>query len=206
VGVGRRQEDYTVTERDFHTRGRRLEADVNTMRRIWAGESLLEGFGPVGPRPVQASIPVVFGGASEPAMKRAARIGNGYMSVPRGQARHTASFEKFRGLWQEAGREGAPTLYAMGYFCVADTPEEGQARIADYQAHYYGVRPRASGGTANESEYDLVGPPEAIAEALVGYHKLGADAIILLPAVADVAQAEAIAGPVQAAFKKAIGA
>jgi alkanesulfonate monooxygenase SsuD/methylene tetrahydromethanopterin reductase-like flavin-dependent oxidoreductase (luciferase family) len=206
LGVGSRQEDYAVTGRDFHTRGRRLEADVATMRRIWAGESLVEGFGPTGPRPVQPSIPVVFGGSSDRAMQRAARIGDGYVSVPRGQARHAEMFEKFRRLWREAGREGSPTLYAQGYVCVADTPEAGRARIAEYQAHYYGTRPRASGGASNELEYDLVGPPEVIAEALVGYQRLGADAIILLPAVADVEQAEAIAGPVQAAFQKTIGA
>ena len=205
LGVGSREEDYTLAQRDFHTRGRRLEADVALMRRIWAGEPVVEGHGPVGPRPVQPSIPLVFGGSSERAMNRAARVGDGYVSVPRGQARHAEMFDRFRAMWQAAGRPGQPTLYAQGYVAVAETPEKGRELIAQYQAHYYGTRPRASGGTTDASEYDLVGPPEAIAEALLGYQALGADAIILLPAVADVAQAEAVAGPVQALFKKASG-
>jgi alkanesulfonate monooxygenase SsuD/methylene tetrahydromethanopterin reductase-like flavin-dependent oxidoreductase (luciferase family) len=111
-------------------------------------------------------------------------------------------FEKFRSLWQQAGREGKPTLYAQGYFCVASSSEEGRERIADYQLHYYGTRPRASGGTGGAAEQDLVGTPEQIADALVGYQRLGADAIILIPALADVQQAEALVGPVQEAFRQ----
>src|SRR5215212_954364 len=70
VGVGSRAEDYTVTEREFHTRGKRLNADIETMRRVWAGESLVEGFGPTGLRPVNGTIPLLFGGSSDAAMAR----------------------------------------------------------------------------------------------------------------------------------------
>lgn len=202
LGVGSHPEDYAAVQRDFHTRGRRLDADIETMRRIWAGESLLEGFGPIGPRPVQPTIPLLFGGSSEAAMQRGARLGEGFLCVPRGLAIHSRLFQQFRAAWAAAGRQTRPLLYAEAYFCVDSSPDRARERFAGYQQHYYGTRPRASGGTSHESEYDLVGPPEAIAEAMVAYDRLGADGLVLLPVVADVAQAEALAGPVQEAFRR----
>lgn len=205
LGVGSRAEDYTATQRDFHTRGRRLDADIETMRRIWAGESIVDGFGPVGPRPVNGTIPLLFGGSSDAAMARAARLGQGHLCVPRSAEIQRQMFDKFRSAWSAAGRTEAPTLYAQGYFCVDSTVERARDQIADYQEHYYGRRPRASGGTAQESEFDLVGPPEVIAEAMLKYQALGADALVLFPASPDPAQAEALVGPVQEAYRKLTG-
>jgi alkanesulfonate monooxygenase SsuD/methylene tetrahydromethanopterin reductase-like flavin-dependent oxidoreductase (luciferase family) len=203
LGVGSREEDYTVTGKDFHTRGRRLDADIETMRRIWAGESLVEGFAPIGPRPVNGTIPLLFGGSSDAAMARGARVGDGHLCVPRGVEIQARMFDKFKGAWTAAGRSGKPLLYAQGYFCVDDNMERAQERIADYQMYYYGRRPRASGGTAQQSEFDLVGPPEVIAEAMTRYAALGVDGLVLLPATGELSQIESLVGPVIEAFKKA---
>jgi alkanesulfonate monooxygenase SsuD/methylene tetrahydromethanopterin reductase-like flavin-dependent oxidoreductase (luciferase family) len=202
LGVGSRAEDYTATQRDFHTRGRRLDADIELMRRIWAGETIIEGFAPVGPRPVQPTIPLLFGGSSDAAMARAARVGHGHLCVPRSADIQRQMFDKFRAAWSAAGRTEPPTLYAQAYFCVDETPERARDRLGDYQEHYYGRRPRASGGTAQQSEFDLVGPPEVIAQAMLSYQALGADALVLFPATPDPTQAEALVGPVQDAFRK----
>jgi alkanesulfonate monooxygenase SsuD/methylene tetrahydromethanopterin reductase-like flavin-dependent oxidoreductase (luciferase family) len=202
LGVGSREEDYTVTGKDFHTRGRRLDADIETMRRIWAGESLVEGFAPIGPRPVNGKIPLLFGGSSDAAMARGARAGDGHLCVPRGVDIQAQMFEKFKGAWSAAGRTEKPLLYAQGYFCVDDSVERAQELIADYQMYYYGRRPRTSGGTAQQSEFDLVGPPEVIAEAMTRYAALGVDGLVLLPAAGDPRQIETLVGPVMDAFKK----
>jgi alkanesulfonate monooxygenase SsuD/methylene tetrahydromethanopterin reductase-like flavin-dependent oxidoreductase (luciferase family) len=196
VGVGSREEDYSASGRDFHTRGRRLEADTQTLRGIWAGESVVAGFGPTGLRPINGTIPIIFGGSSERAMDRAARIGDGFACVPRGVARHAEQFEKFRALWAKHHRRGKPFLLANGYYCVDENPERARANIGSYLQHYYGTRPRASGGTSVESEWDLVGPPQAIAEAAARYLALGPDVLVLAPVRADPRQVEALAGPI----------
>jgi alkanesulfonate monooxygenase SsuD/methylene tetrahydromethanopterin reductase-like flavin-dependent oxidoreductase (luciferase family) len=206
LGVGSREEDYTAAGRDFHTRGRRLDADIDLMRRIWAGESILEGFGPTGPRPVNGTIPLIFGGASERAMARGARVGDGFASVPRGVARHAQLFDQFRELWAKYERPGKPTLIAQAYFCVDDTVDRAREKIADYQQHYYGTRPRASGGVSGIEEHDLVGPAEVVAEGLVRYASLQPDVIILQPSSADLAQAETLAGPVAEMVRKSLAA
>ena len=204
LGVGSREEDYTAAGREFRTRGRRLDADIALMRRIWSGESILEGFGPTGPKPIQATIPLIFGGSSERAMARGARFGDGFACVPRGVERHAQLFAQFRDLWQQHGRSGKPFLAAQAYFAVDDDPARARERIADYQQHYYGARPRSSGGTSAIEEHDLVGPPERIAEGLARYAALEPDVIILQPASADPRQAEAVAGPVAEYLAKAL--
>jgi alkanesulfonate monooxygenase SsuD/methylene tetrahydromethanopterin reductase-like flavin-dependent oxidoreductase (luciferase family) len=203
VGVGNREEDFSATRREFHNRGRRLETDVETLRRVWAGEPVVEGSGPTGLRPPQGAIPIIFGGTSERAMERAARIGDGYACVPRGLARHAEEFARFRDMWTKHNRTGKPFLLANGYFCVDDSLARARERIAEYQRHYYGPRPRASGGVASDLEWDLVGPPEAIGEAAAAYLALGADVLVLSPAVADPRQVEALAGPIAEQVRRA---
>ena len=204
LGIGSRAEDYKVTGRDFHTRGRQLDADLEIMRRIWAGESLIEGFAPIGPRPVKGRIPLLFGGSSDAAMARAARVGDGHLCVPRGIDIQAQMLDKFRTAWAAAGRSGKPLLYAQGYFCVDSTVEKAHERLVDYQTHYYGRRPRASGGTAANSEFDLVGPPEVIAQAMLKYAKLGVDGLVLFPATSGLNQVEALVGPILETFRKAL--
>src|SRR5215212_5926318 len=121
LGVGSREEDYLATGRDFHTRGRRMDDDIAMMRRIWAGDSLLDGFAAIGPRPVNGSIPLLFGGSSDAAMARAARVGDGHLCVPRGLDIQAQMFAKFKAAWSAAGRTEKPLLYAQGYFCVDDS-------------------------------------------------------------------------------------
>ena len=205
LGVGSRAEDYAVTGRDFHTRGRKLDADLALMQRIWAGESLAEGFGAIGPRPVRGKIPLLFGGSSDAAMARAARLGEGHLCVPRGIGIQTQMLEKFRQAWAKAGRKEKPKLYAQGYFCIDKTVERAHERVLDYQEHYYGRRPRASGGLAEQSEFDLVGPPEVVAQKMLQYRALGVDGLVLFPAAADLDQIESLVGPVLDAYRRAGG-
>jgi alkanesulfonate monooxygenase SsuD/methylene tetrahydromethanopterin reductase-like flavin-dependent oxidoreductase (luciferase family) len=135
-------------------------------------------------------------------MARGARVGDGHLCVPRGIDIQAQMFDKFRAAWSAAGRTDKPLLYAQGYFCVDDSVERAQELIADYQLHYYGRRPRASGGTAQQSEFDLVGPPEVIAEAMTKYAALDVDGLVLLPATGDRRQIELLVGPVLEAFKQ----
>jgi alkanesulfonate monooxygenase SsuD/methylene tetrahydromethanopterin reductase-like flavin-dependent oxidoreductase (luciferase family) len=54
LGAGLRDDDFQVVGVDFHTRGRRFDEQLATMKRVWSGESLARGAGPIGPRPARA--------------------------------------------------------------------------------------------------------------------------------------------------------
>lgn len=194
LGVGSREEDYLATGHDFHTRGRQFESDVQTMRRIWSGESPREGVGRVGPGPVQNPIPILFGGTSAPAIARGARLGDGYIAVPRGVERLGPAFDQFRAAWQKAGRSGQPELVAFAYYCVDPSVERARDHVREYVQSYYGTdMRRASGGSGfNASEYDMVGPLEALAEALPVYEACGTTILVLYPALVENAQVDAI--------------
>jgi probable F420-dependent oxidoreductase len=85
AGVGWCKEEFVQTGQDFHTRGRRLDEMIPVLRALWAGgETEHHGahfdFGPLSIAPVPARpIPVYIGGDSEPALRRAARLGDGWI-------------------------------------------------------------------------------------------------------------------------------
>ncbi len=85
VGTGWNVVEYEALGQDFHTRGRRQEEQVALMRKLWAEELVtfdgrwdkVDGAG-INPRPSR-SIPVWFGGRDEALIRRAARIGDGWI-------------------------------------------------------------------------------------------------------------------------------
>lgn len=79
IGAGDREEDFTVTGVDFHTRGRLLDEDLDLMHRAWRGEPVNGSTWPVTPRPVNGhSVPIMFGGHTDRPIARVAKYGIGY--------------------------------------------------------------------------------------------------------------------------------
>jgi len=88
LGLGWNEIEYTSLNADFHTRGRRIEEQVLLLRQLWTQE-LVDFQGRwhtipdagINPLPVQRPIPIWFGGQSEPAIRRMARLGDGWMPL-----------------------------------------------------------------------------------------------------------------------------
>ncbi len=86
VGIGWNWVEYEGLNENFHNRGRRLEEQVSIMRSLWTQslvtfESRWHKINDAGinPLPIQQPIPIWFGGHAEEALKRAARLGDGWM-------------------------------------------------------------------------------------------------------------------------------
>ncbi len=86
VGLGWNAIEYEALGQDFHTRGRRLEEQVDLMRRLWtqplvtfAGVWHTVSDAGLNPLPVQRPIPIWFGATAEAAVRRAARLADGWM-------------------------------------------------------------------------------------------------------------------------------
>ena len=90
IGLGWNYVEYEALGEDFHTRGRRIEEQVDVMRQLWTkplvtyrGKDHVISNAGISPMPIQRPIPIWFGGGAEPALKRAARLGDGWMPASR---------------------------------------------------------------------------------------------------------------------------
>jgi probable F420-dependent oxidoreductase len=87
IGVGWNDVEYEALGMDFHTRGARSVEQIKVLRALWTQETVtFEGRwhripdAGINPLPVQRPIPVWIGGESEVALRRAARIADGWIS------------------------------------------------------------------------------------------------------------------------------
>lgn len=122
IGASWLAEEWQATGLDFATRGGRVDEALGVCKRLWT-EAEIEHkgehfqFAPVAfePKPVQAGgPPISVGGDSPPALRRAARYGDGWipMNTPAGGlAAKRAEIERMRA---DAGRDGDFTVTAMG--------------------------------------------------------------------------------------------
>jgi probable F420-dependent oxidoreductase len=85
VGLGWNAVEYEALGQDFTTRGKRVEEQIDLMRRLWTEQSItfdgtydrVTGAG-LAPLPVQRPIPVWFGAQSPAAYRRAGRLADGW--------------------------------------------------------------------------------------------------------------------------------
>jgi probable F420-dependent oxidoreductase len=115
VGLGWNAVEYTALGQDFHTRGRRIEEQVEVLRLLWT-QPLVTYKGRwhdipdagLNPLPLQRPIPIWFGGHAEAALRRAARLGDGWMPMYRSAADARPALERLAQYRREAGRESLP--------------------------------------------------------------------------------------------------
>ena len=88
IGVGWNHVEYEALGTDWKTRGARQAEQIEVLRALWRGElaSYTGRFHhiekvTIEPPPVQRPIPIWVGGLSEGAMKRAARLADGWMPI-----------------------------------------------------------------------------------------------------------------------------
>src|SRR4051794_28570186 len=76
LGAGWLEEEFAALGVDFASRGRRFEESLATLRACWTGE--LPGGVLAVPTP-SPPIPVLVGGHSKPALRRARELGDGWL-------------------------------------------------------------------------------------------------------------------------------
>ncbi len=135
IGVGWSGDEFALMNTDFKTRGKRTDEMLEILRLLWTGEMVqyagehyqfdsLE----MNPAPTEY-IPIWIGGISEPAMRRAARLGDGWVTDLQTSAEIIDCIERIKAWRREYGRDHLP-------FDVMATPSdawnvEGYTRLAD---------------------------------------------------------------------------
>jgi len=113
-GVGWSQDEFALLQQDFRTRGKRTDEMLEIMRLLWTGE-MVEYHGryydferlEMNPAP-SARIPIWIGGISDPAMRRAARVADGWVTDLQTSAEIIECIEKIRAWRRDYGRADEP--------------------------------------------------------------------------------------------------
>jgi probable F420-dependent oxidoreductase len=111
VGIGWNTIEYTALNEDFRTRGARVEEQIRLLRLLWTQELVVfQGKwhsvpdAGINPLPIQRPIPIWFGGQSEAALRRMARMGDGWMPLFATAEEAAPALARLRGYLAEAGR------------------------------------------------------------------------------------------------------
>ncbi|MCY3504765.1 MAG: LLM class F420-dependent oxidoreductase [Chloroflexi bacterium] len=133
IGTGWNYVEYDSLNEDFSNRGKRQEEQVEVLRQLWA-EPIVDFDGNwhridrAGLKPLPGRrIPIWFGGFSDPAFRRAARIGDGFV-FGNGSPDARNTVETIRGYLDEEGRDpGSFGFEAMMNY--GDGPENWAAEV-----------------------------------------------------------------------------
>jgi probable F420-dependent oxidoreductase len=112
VGAGWLAEEFAALGVPFEDRGDRTDEYIRALRVLWSeGPATFEGetatFGPVysRPRPVQGTIPIVIGGHSKRAARRAGELGDGFFPNDPSYERVAELIAHARRCAEDAGRD-----------------------------------------------------------------------------------------------------
>jgi probable F420-dependent oxidoreductase len=140
LGIGWMPEEFEATGASMRGRGARTEEYIAVLRALWAhgvsrfsGEFYSVPAGRADPSPVQpGGPPVLLGGSARPALQRAGRLADGWITSSRADlSRIEEGIEVVRSAAQDAGRDPA----AMWIICRgvvragAQAPDEAGRKL-----------------------------------------------------------------------------
>ncbi|NQZ95196.1 MAG: LLM class flavin-dependent oxidoreductase [Myxococcales bacterium] len=181
VGIGGREEDYRSVSADLSMkRNAALPGLVDTLRRVWAGERVVDTLEPVGPEPVQPGGPEVLAGALGPkAVTMAASWADGICGFDWGPSLEgiESTFSRARDAWKQVGREEAPRLITSFWFALGEAARD---QVSSHLRRYM-----------NYMDADVVedllpttgfaGSGAELVSLLARVEDLGADEVLLTP-------------------------
>lgn len=114
IGASWLRQEWEVMELDFDTRGRRVDEAIRVIQRLFTEDEIEHAgeffhFQPVGflPKPVQQPWPpMLIGGDSKVAMRRAALLGDGWIPMEQTLETLPTNLAKIHAMRAEAGRTG----------------------------------------------------------------------------------------------------
>ena len=163
VGVGMLQEENEALGSDFSTRGAYADESIEIMRELWtsddpqySGRFFEFGGGfKFSPKPAQKPLPILIGGMSRAAMRRSARLGDGWHPNSGSIHEMGARFETLKKMWREHGRD--PDDMQLVVRCEMDVLDTA----------------------SDNADTPMIGTPDQLAQAISEYERLGVSEIVL---------------------------
>jgi len=182
---------------DPATRGRRLDEALPIVRELLAGRAVTRRRGhfpldavTIAPPPPEP-VPIVVGGRSEAALRRAGRLGDGWLGTWISPQRYADACEQVDGFARAAGREVTSWTHGLHAWCGFGADRDtARRRLAGEMESLYGV------AFDKFERYCPYGSPADVADALRPYLAAGCRSVNLIAAAesagAAIAGAEAV--------------
>ncbi|MDX1511582.1 MAG: TIGR03619 family F420-dependent LLM class oxidoreductase [Nitriliruptorales bacterium] len=154
VGAGWLRTEWQAVGLDPRGRGKRLDEAIDLVRRLWT-EERISADGPTWsfdevmfePKPVQSPPPIIVGGESQAALRRAATRGDGWIGMSHTPDSAAASVRQLEELRAEADRADEPFVVTV----MGQVVDDGDVTaFADAGVDRLIVVPWASSRTALE--------------------------------------------------------
>jgi probable F420-dependent oxidoreductase len=135
IGVGWLEEEFDALGVPFERRGQRTDEYIAAMRALWAGDDVsfhgefvnFTGMS-CNPKPVDGAVPIIVGGHSRAAARRAGRLGDGFFPATGAQVDVMPLIELARQSAAEAGRD--PEALEITTGCPDALPGSGKDPLA----------------------------------------------------------------------------
>lgn len=121
VGVGWLREEFEAIGASFPDRARRAEEAIAAMRVLWSdpcptfeGDTVRFHDARMYPKPVRGAVPIVIGGHSQAAARRAGRLGDGYFPASAEPAEIPGLIATMREAAVAAGRDADAIEVTVG--------------------------------------------------------------------------------------------
>lgn len=187
-------------------RGSRTDEAIGILRKLWSEDGVAhEGrhfrFGPISmdPKPVRpGGPPIIVGGRKPPALRRAGRLGDGYVSHMCAAETYAQNLDTIRRHAEEAGRRDVPFETAAFLFTILDDDYE---RALDGAANLLQMiynRPFRDAA----KKYCLLGRTEDCLEQLQAFADAGCRHFVLSPLMDPDEFAARAGGKLVAAIKQ----
>ena len=112
IGIGWNPVEYEALGENFTNRGLRSEEQIAVLRKLWTQQTVtFEGRwhkivdAGINPLPIQQPIPIWFGGGDERALRRLAKLGDGWFPLLPPDEKCRAAIEKIHAYAKESGRD-----------------------------------------------------------------------------------------------------
>ncbi len=183
-GVGLGGEDRHEIEIcgvDPATRGRRMDESVQAIRELltgrpvdFTGEQVTLARAQILPA-VAEPIPIVIGGRSDAAVRRAGRVGDGWFGIWVSAGRYQQVVAQMEKVAHDANRGIVRWTNALNVWCgVDDVSDQARTHVGQAMEAYYGLP------YEKFEKWSPAGPPKQLAEFLMPYVAAGCSVFNLI--------------------------
>lgn len=197
MAAGWYKREFDAVGVPYEQRGRVMDENLDIMRRFWS-EDLVAGdwtnhkipAGVMFPKPVQQPFPVLIGGYADRVLKRAATVGDGWLTYFYKPDAFVESWAKVRAYAEEAGRDPATLMNGNQLPIMVGT---SRAAVEEKMMAWLNVDFDIAQGSKSTMDSAIMGSVDECVAQLQEHIDAGVQKLIFVPYKYEMEQIEIIA-------------